>query len=163
MGIWFSHRVFPVEFFPVEKVFSWNLSRGDFRSRGEWVLFSCGVLIQGAPGSSPLERIGSYHRIETCREALRQGRCPLGTGSPALRPLSELLDIVVQLLIVGCTGIGQPFAAVAKGSPDIRRLPPSQGARSILAPSTPAGSTHPLLDVSWPPELASSWISSPFC
>ena len=68
------------------------------------------------------------------------------TGSPALRPLSELLDIVAQLLIVGCSGIGQPSTTVAVGGPRTPRrkeLPPVQGAHIFSARDTLASSSTP--------------------
>ena len=53
---------FPVEVFPwsfSRGIFLMEFSSGDFRSHGEWVPFSCGVLSQGAPDTSPFERLGS--------------------------------------------------------------------------------------------------------
>jgi len=44
-------------------------------------------------------------------------------------PLSELLDIIVQLLIDCFVGIGQPSVPVAAGSPHISIHPLGQGGR----------------------------------
>ena len=64
------------------------------------------------------------------------------TGSPALRPLSELLGIVAQLLISCYLGIRQPFVPVVVGGLHIHTRPLGWGsktpARSILPP--PGGS-----------------------
>ena len=42
------------------------------------------------------------------------------TESPTLRPLSELLGIVAQLLIGCYQGIVQPFVPVAAGGPQVQ-------------------------------------------
>ena len=71
------------------------------------------------PNLSPRDRIEGYYWKYDFRNAFRQGRL-----SPALRFLSVLLDIVVQLLIIGYSGIGQPSMAVAAARP---RIPQQKG------------------------------------
>ena len=94
--------------------------------------------LEGRPESAPRTQTTSYviwkcFFVDGCG-GLRQGCLKL--GSPTLRPLSELLDIVVQLLIGCLVGIGQPFVPVVAGSPHIRTRPPGwesrTPARSIL-------------------------------
>ena len=69
--------------------------------------------------------------VATFSEGAHQRRGPL-----ALRPLSVLLGIVAQLLIIGCSGITQWFASLDIQGPRIAFRLPGQGARS-----TPVGST----------------------
>ena len=106
-------------------------SRSDF----EW-----GALLEGHPRSAPctsddkLRYLEVFFLVDGC-EGVRQGCIQL--GPPALRPLSELLDIVVQLLIGCCLGIGQPSVPVAAGSPHIRIHPLGQGSGTLAQRTLP--------------------------
>ena len=57
--------------------------------------------MQGHPRATPRTQLTSY-LLEVCAmvEAVSGRDAPLA-GAPALRPLSELLSIVAQLLIIG--------------------------------------------------------------
>ena len=82
------------------------------------------------------------------------GRALFLMSYPALRLISDLLDIVDKPLIVGCSSNGQPSTLVARESPIIHPLSSSQG-----TPSIPARSTAGLLDdASWIPEFVSCWL-----
>ena len=71
----------------------------------------------------------------------KQGGPIIDGGPLALRPLSVLLGIVAQLLIIGCSGIARRFALLGVGHPHIECRLPVRGTRSTPVRSSPTRRT----------------------